>query len=160
MDANTQIASDVHFLVAPLRFIWRSIFWAIFLLIAPVLYLTVPFVLVALAPSSDFGVLALAYLALGPFVASFWLIITRMISRYRRLTADGSPYEASLEGVFVACGWMILGFFGSIAAELIFGFIIGFPRTGNTSGWAAWFAAAPFVTFSPVLLGWMWRRLK
>jgi hypothetical protein len=79
-----------------------------FMALAPLLYLTVPFILIALNPNVNFGVLALIYMALGPFAASFWMIITRMISRYRRLTADGTPYERSLEGVVVACGWMVV----------------------------------------------------
>lgn len=160
MDANTQIASDVHFLVAPLRFIWRSILWAIFLLIAPVLYLTAPFTLIALVPGGDFRMLAGLFMLLGPFAASFWMIITRMLSRYRRMTADGSTYRCSLEGGLVACGWMVIGFFGSLVAEVLFLCMFHTPHTGNTLCWALWFAVAPFVTFSAVLLGWVWRRPK
>ena len=131
-----------------------------FMALAPLLYLTVPFILIALSPNGNFGVLALIYMALGPFAASFWMIITRMISRYRRLTADGTPYQRSLEGVVAACGWMVVGFLGSLAAEVLFLYVFRVPRGGNRLGWAWWFAVAPFVTFAPVLLGWLWRRLQ
>ena len=46
MDTNTQLANDVHFLVAPLRFIWRSILWFIFLFFAPAIFLVVPLLVV------------------------------------------------------------------------------------------------------------------
>ena len=120
MDANAQLANDVHFLTAPLRFIWRSLLWLIFLLLAPLLYWTIPFAFIAIDPNSDFRMLVFAYMALGPFVAAFWTMIVCMVRRYRRMTADGSPYEPSLSGVAAAFGFMLFGFFGSLAAEVAF----------------------------------------
>ena len=151
MDATTQLANDVHFLTAPLRFIWRSILWTIFLLIAPVLYLTVPFILIVLTPNNGvFPMLAFAYMALGPFVSAFWTMIVCMIRRHRRMTADGSPYERSLGGVVAAFGFMFFGFFGSLAAEV--GFVLLFH--GVSKGPLVFFSFAPFAVFAPLLLLW------
>ena len=128
------------------------------LLVAPVIYLTVPFILIALNPNGNWHVLALIYILFGPFAASAWMIITRMVSRHRRLTADGTPYKRSLEGILVACGWMVVGFIGSAIAEFIFliAFYAIFGKVSSTGGWLLWFAIAPFATFSPVILGWAW----
>ena len=58
MDANTQLANDVHFVTAPFQFIWRSILWLLFLLFAPLIFLTVPFILIATDPNADFGMIS------------------------------------------------------------------------------------------------------
>src|SRR5271157_462698 len=112
MDANTQLANDVHFLTAPLRFLWRSILTFSFLLLAPLLYWTIPFAFVAIDRNSDFRMLVFAYMALGPFVSAFWTMIVCMVRRYRRMTSDGRPYQRSLGGVAAAFGFMLFGFFG------------------------------------------------
>jgi hypothetical protein len=127
-----------------------------FLLFAPAIYLIVPFILIAAEPNGKNNLLATIYILLGPFAASAWTIITRMVSRYRRITADGTPYERSLKGVCIACAWMVIGFVVSATAEFIFLLVWRVPR--STGDWLAWFAIAPFVTFSPVILGWVLRN--
>ena len=99
MDATTQLANDMHFLTAPLRFIWRSILIFLLLFFAPLLYWTIPFACIAVDPNSDFRMLVFAYMALGPFVSAFWTMIVCMVRRYRRITSDGRPYQRSLGGV-------------------------------------------------------------
>ena len=165
MDATTQLANDVHFLTAPLRFLWHSLLWLIFLLLAPLLYWTIPFAFVAVDPNSDFGTLAFAYMALGPFVSAFWTMIICMLRRYRRMTSDGRPYERSLGGVAAAFGFMLFGFFGSLAAELLFCFLFGVPTytsdvAVNAAHWNLWFAGAGFAVFSPIILPLAWRMIK
>jgi len=132
-----------------------------FLLLAPVIYLTLPFILIVAGPNGKHNGLAFIYMLLGPFAASAWTIITRMMSRYRRITADGTPYERSLKGVGIACVWMVVGFVVSAAAEFLFLLVWRVPRSGDATEWTLWFAVAPLVTFSPVLLGllgWAWRK--
>ncbi len=165
MDANTQLANDVHFLVTPLRFIWRSILIFLFLFFAPLLYWTIPFVCIAVDPNSDFRMLAFAYMALGPFVSAFWAMIVCMVRRYRRMTSDGRPYQRSLGGVAAAFGFMLIGFFGSLAAELLFCFLCGVPTYSsdvavNAAHWNLWFAGAGIAVFSPLILLLAWRLLK
>ncbi len=164
MDANAQLANDVHFLTAPLRFIWHSLLWFVFLLFAPLLYWTIPFACIAVDPNSDFRMLVFAYMALGPFVSAFWTMIVCMLSRYRRMTSDGRPYERSLGGVAAAFGFMLFGFFGSLAAELLFCFLFGVPTYTsdvpvNAAYWNLWFAGAGIAVFSPVILLLAWRLL-
>lgn len=127
-----------------------------FLLLAPAIYLIFPFVLIATEPNGKHDLLATVYILLGPFVASAWMVITRMVSRYRRITADGTPYERSLKGVGIACVWMVIGFVVSAIAEFIFLLVWRVPRSNGD--WLAWFAVAPFVVFSPVILGWVLRN--
>ena len=158
MDATTQLANDVHFLTAPLRFLWRSILTFLFLLLAPLLYWTIPFAFIAIDPQSDFRMLAFAYMALGPFVSAFRTMIICMLRRYRRMTADGRPYERSMGGVVAAFGFMLYGFFVSLAAELLFGFRFGVPTytsdvAFNAAHWNLWFAGAGFAVFSPIIDG-------
>jgi hypothetical protein len=130
MDATTQLANDMHFLTAPLRFIWRSILIFLLLFFAPLLYWTIPFACIAVDPNSDFRMLVFAYMALGPFVSAFWTMIVCMVRRYRRMTSDGRPYQRSL-GVAV-----------------------------NAAHWNLWFASAGFAVFSPIFLLLGWRLLK
>ena len=42
MDTNAQLAHDVHFVVAPLRFLWHAVLWLLFLLLAPAIFAIVP----------------------------------------------------------------------------------------------------------------------
>jgi hypothetical protein len=139
--------------------------WFVFLLIAPLLYWTIPFIFVAIDPQSDFHMLAFAYMALGPFVSTFWTMIVCMMRRYRRMTADGRPYEPRLSGVAAAFGFMLLGFFVSLAAELLFCFLFGVPTytsdvAVNASHWNLWFAGAGFAVFSPIILLTVWRLIR
>jgi len=164
MDATTQLANDVHFLTAPLRFLWHSLLRFIFLLFAPLLYWTIPFACIAVDPNSDFRMLVFAYMALGPFVSAFWTMIVCMVRRYRRMTSDGRPYQRSLGGVAAAFGFMLFGFFGSLAAELLFCFLFGVPTytsdvAVNAAHWNLWFAGAGIAVFSPVILLLAWRLL-
>jgi hypothetical protein len=165
-DANVnQLAGDVHFLTAPLRFLWRSLLWFVFLLFAPLLYWTIPFAFIAVDPNSDFRMLAFAYMALGPFVSAFWTMILCMVRRYRRLTSDGRPYERSLGGVAAAFGFMLFGFFGSLAAELLFCFLCGVPTytsdiAVNAAHWNLWFVGAGCSVFFPIIVLLAWRLLR
>jgi hypothetical protein len=152
----------MEFLNKLVRFVLMQIAALGFMLIAPVLYL-IPFVFIVLTPNNDIiPMLAVAMMMSGPFVSAFWTMIVCMVRRYRRITADGDPYEPSLGGMFVATGWMLYGFFGTVVTELLFMFTVhslGNLRGPNPWGWALWFAAAPFVIFSPLLLVWAWRKL-
>ena len=140
------------FLNKLVRFVLMQIAAIGFMLIAPLLYL-VPFIFVVLTPHSDvFSTLALGMMLTGPFVSAFWMMMVCMFRRYRRSTTDGSSYECSLEGSLAATGWMLLGFFGTLVAELVFLFVFHVPRDGDTLGWALWFATAPLVIFSPLII--------
>jgi len=57
MDANTQFANDVHFLVAPLRFLWHALLWLVFLLLAPAIFAIVPVLAVKYASPDEISLL-------------------------------------------------------------------------------------------------------
>jgi len=109
--------------------------------------------------------LVFAYMVLGPFVSAFWTMIVCMVRRYRRVTSDGRPYQRSLGGVAAAFGFMLFGFLGSLAAELLFCFLFGVPTytsdvAVNAAHWNLWFAGAGFAVFSPIILPLAWRTIK
>ena len=57
MDATTQLANDVHFLTAPLRFLWHALLWLLFLLLAPAIFAIVPVLAVRYASSDEIWLL-------------------------------------------------------------------------------------------------------
>ena len=57
MDTNTQLANDVHFLVAPLRFLWHALLWLLFLLLAPAIFAIVPVLAIRYASPDEIWLL-------------------------------------------------------------------------------------------------------
>jgi len=163
MDANTQIANDLHLLTAPIRFLFRCVLALVFLLLAPLLYTAVPFALIAADPNSDFSILALAYLALGPFASAFWLMMVGVLPDVYRTHVEGRIFEANH---FKGFGLMFIGFFGSLGAEALFLFhLFPIPRetsniVANAAQWRSWFAGMGIAAFSPVILLLGWRAIK
>jgi hypothetical protein len=94
-EANiNQLAGDVHLLTAPIRFVFRCVLALIFLLLAPLIYATIPFVCIVADPNSDFSILALAYLALAPFASAFWLMMVGVLPDVYK----GTQGRSSLRG--------------------------------------------------------------
>ncbi len=163
MDANTQIANDLHLLTAPLRFLFRCVLALIFLLLAPLIYATLPFVCIAADPNSDFSMLALAYLALGPFASAFWLMMVGVLPDVYRAQKEGRVFEANHVKGF---GLLFLGFFGSVGADALFLFyLFPIPRERsdiavNAAQWRSWFVGMGIAAFLPVILLLGWRVIK
>ncbi len=163
MDANTQIANDLHLLTAPIRFLFRCLLALIFLLLAPLLYATIPFVCIAADPNSDFSMLALAYLALAPFASAFWLMMVGVLPDVYRAQKEGRVFEANHVKGF---GLMFVGFFGSLGAEALFIFyLFPIPRESsdiavNAAQWRSWFGGMGIAAFLPVILLLGWRLIK
>jgi hypothetical protein len=163
MDANTQIANDLHLLTAPIRFLFRCVLALLFLLLAPLLYSVIPFVCIALDPNSDFSILALWFLALGPFASAFWLMMVGVIPDVYRAQKEGRVFQADHVKGF---GLMFLGFFGSLGAEALFLlYLFPIPRyTENTvinaSHWRSWFTGMGIAAFLPVILLLGWRLIE
>ena len=163
MDANTQIANDLHLLTTPIRFLLRCVLALVFLLLAPLLYAAVPFACIAADPNSDFSILALAYLALGPFASAFWLMMVGVIPDVYRAQKEGRVFEANhLKGF----GLMFVGFFGSLSAEALFLFyLFPIPRytentVTNAAQWRSWFGGMGIAAFFPVILLLGWRAIR
>lgn len=163
MDANTQIADDLHLLTAPIRFLFRCVLALLFLLAAPLIFSVVPFLCISLDPNSDFSMLALAYMALAPFASSFWLLIVSVMPEVYRAQKEGRVFEANH---FKGFGLMFIGFFGSIGAEALFLFyLFPIPRetsdiAANAANWRSWFAGMGIAGFLPVILLLGWRLIK
>jgi hypothetical protein len=163
MDANNQIANDLHLLTAPIRFLFRCVLALLFLLAAPLLFSVVPFLCIALDPNSDFSMLALGYMALAPFASAFWLMMTGVIPDVYKAHKECRVFEADHAKGF---GLMFLGFFGSLGAEALFLFyLFPIPRytentIANVSNWRSWFAGMGIAGFLPVILLVGWRLIK
>jgi hypothetical protein len=163
MDANTQIANDLHLLTAPIRFVFRCLLAVLFLLLAPLLYATIPFLCIATDPNSDFSILALAYMALAPFASAFWLMMVGVIPDVYKAHKEGLVFEANH---FKGFGLMFIGFFGSLGTEALFLFyLFPIPRessniVANAAQWRSWFAGMGIAAFLPVILLLGWRLIK
>jgi len=163
-EANiNQLAGDVHLLTAPIRFLFRCVLALLFLLLAPLLYSVIPFVCIAADPNSDFSMLALAYMALGPFASAFWLMMVGVVPDVYRAHKEGRVFEGNHAKGF---GLMLLGFFGSLGAEALFLFYVSpIPRyteniVANAAQWHSWFAGMGIAAFFPVILLLGWRLIN
>ncbi len=154
MDANTQLARDVHFLTAPLRFILRSILWFIFLFFAPAILLVVPLLVVHFFPGDDaIGLLKVLLGVLGPFACAFWLVIASAYPAARQAVREGRRYRAGLRGHPKAIAFMVIGFFISAAAML------WVATSSQHDSDMVWFVKAYVAVFSPMIILAGWRVL-
>ena len=154
MDATTQLANDVHFLTAPLRFIWRSILTFLFLLFAPAIFLVVPLLVVHYFPGDDaIGLLKVLLGVLGPFACAFWLVIASAYPAARQAVREGRRYRAGLRGHLKAIAFMVIGFIMSAAAVLFVA--VRCPSDSDT----IWFVKAYLAVFSPMIILAGWRVL-
>jgi|SRR5271157_145147 len=138
----------MEFLRALGRFILAQIAIIAFLMFAPALMLAVPFVLIAHG-CRDLAPLALLEMAAGPFVSAVWTAFFLSFRRVRRMTTFGNR-TAYKPDHLAACGWALLGFFGTLVSEAAFYFLFRAVSDSPT----VFFALAPFAVFSPLILVW------
>lgn len=124
-------------------------------LAAPVLFVVVPFVVIAMNPGADLSMFSTAYLLVGPLAAAFWMIILchlpLAIRAYRVGRLD--EYKAKkggTRGVLKGIGFMILGFGCSFAAEVVL--LVLFGSVHTQAEYVRFFMLAPFAVFAPVLV--------
>jgi hypothetical protein len=136
------------------RFIVTQLAILGFLLLAPVIFVGVSLFVVAGGAGENPGGLAFLYMAAGPFVSAAWTCVVCQVRRVMRETTFGDrlSYTWTLGGQLAGFGWMLYGFFGTLVAEVVFVFLFH----GVSRSPVAFFAVAPFVVFSPLLLSWMW----
>ena len=163
-EANiNQLAGDLHLLTSPIRFLFRCVLALIFLLLAPLLYATIPFIFIAADPKSDFLMLALAYMALAPFASGVWLMIIGVLPDVYRAQKEGRVFQGKH---FKGFGLMFLGFISSLSAEALFLFcLFPMPRytentVANAAQWHSWFLGMGIAGFLPVILLLGWRLIK
>jgi len=79
-----QLASDVHFLTAPLRFIWGMFVWAIVLLLSPFLLIATLVFGTHFMSRDEIDLVKVLLVVVGPFAFDFWWITIRHVSsRYK-----------------------------------------------------------------------------
>lgn len=80
-DANrNQLASDVHFLTASLRFVWGMLMWAVLLLLSPLLLVFVLVFGIHAMSADEIGLAKVLLVVIGPFAFDFWWITIRHVS--------------------------------------------------------------------------------
>jgi len=84
-EANrNQLASNVRFLTAPLKFLWGMFIWAIVLLLSPFLLVFVLVFGIHFMSPDEIGLMKVLLVVLGPFAFDFWWITIRHVSsRYK-----------------------------------------------------------------------------
>ena len=105
-EANlNQLASDVHFVTAPLRFLWHALLWFLFLLLAPAIFAIVPVLALKYASPDEISLLKWAFGVLAPFVSTFWYLIIAMIPAHKR-GERGLAFHLKafgVDGIWVSC---------------------------------------------------------
>jgi hypothetical protein len=150
MDTNTQLAGDVHFLTAPLRFLWRSILILLFLLFAPAILAIVPVFAIRYASPDEIWLLKWLFGVIGPFASTFWFLIIAMIPAHNR-------GERGLAFHLKSFGAMAIGFL--VSAGTMFLFASNYDVRSNWDD-RAWFTGAWLCLLSPFALLYVWRLVK
>jgi hypothetical protein len=147
----------MEFLRAIGRFILTQLAILGFLLLAPAILVGVSLFAIAGGAGSNPGFLAFFYMAAGPFVSAVWTAFSMSLRRVLRTTTFGNrtAYDSfSFRTQAISCGWALFGFLGTLVAEVAF--VILFQCVSRSP--AVFFAVAPFVVFSPLLLVWARNR--
>ncbi|MGO9862341.1 MAG: hypothetical protein ACLPLR_01915 [Terriglobales bacterium] len=150
MDANTQMASDIHFLTAPLRLLSHALLWLVFPLCAPAIFLIVPILAVKYASADEICLLRWAFGVLGPFATAFWFVIIAMIPAHNR-------GERGLGFHLKSFGATAFGFLVSAAA--MFFFATNYDVCYNWND-PAWFTGAWLALLSPFAFLYAGRLVK
>ncbi len=155
MDSRTeanlnQLAGDVHFLTAPLRFVWHALLWFLFLLLAPAIFAIVPVLAVKYASPDEIWLLKWAFGVLGPFASTFWFLIIAMIPAHKR-------GERGLRFQIKSFGSMFFGFAVSAAAMFLFATNYDVRYNWDDRGW---FTGAWLALLSPFALLFVWRLVR
>jgi hypothetical protein len=150
MDTNTQLANDVHFVVAPLRFLWHAVLWLLFLLLAPAIFAIVPVLAIRYASPDEIWLLKWLFGVLGPFATAFWFLIIAMLPACNR---DGRGLLFHIKSF----GVMAFGFVLSAGAMFMF-------ATNDTVRYEwddrGWFTGASLCLLSPFAILYIWRLLR
>ena len=144
----------MEFLRAIGRFILTQLAILGFLLLAPAILVGVSLFAIAGGAGRNPGFLAFFYMAAGPFVSAVWTAFFMSLRRVLRTTTFGNRTAAScgMRVQIASCGWALVGFLGTIAAEVSFN--LAFHAVSKSP--TVYFAVAPFAVFAPLLLLCAW----
>ncbi len=129
----------------------RAFAIAAFVIVAPVLYVTVPFIAVANVHGNYETMMMFTggYMLLGPFVAAFW---TMFILNWMNIHAGKEKYSLGKNiGIMFAAG------VGSVLAEAVLVLVQCFTQVFGSRLYASdmfnhFYVVAPFAVFAPVLV--------
>jgi hypothetical protein len=79
-----QPSNDVHFLTAPLRFVWGMLMWAVFLLLSPLLFVVVLVFGIHIMSADEIALTKVLLVVLGPFALTLWWIVVRRVTNHWR----------------------------------------------------------------------------
>jgi amino acid permease len=84
-EANlNQLASDVHFITAPFRFLWHMFLWAGFLLVIPIIFIAIVVFGLPYISGDELSLLKVLEVVLGPFAFTLsWIIFTHFSHHHR-----------------------------------------------------------------------------
>jgi hypothetical protein len=150
MDTNSQLANDVHFLVAPLRFVWHALLWFLFLLLAPAIFAIVPVLALKYASPDEIWLLKWLFGVLGPFASTFWFLIVAMIPGHNRGERGLLIHIKSFGAI--ACGFVL-----SAGAMFMFAANYTVRYEWDDRGW---FTGASLCLLSPFATLYVWRLLR
>ncbi len=138
------------------RLIVLSIVLLVFFGSAPLFYTVVPFwCLFHPSPYFCSRDMATVVMLTGPFACGFWMTVICHWHTVRKAQSEGRIDRwRETEGGMVctvgkSIGFMVMGWFGSALAELIFS-LVSRPLLWTFTGRLAFFAMAPFAVFAPV----------
>jgi hypothetical protein len=140
----------------------------LFVVAAPVIYLTVPFAVVIANPASNLWWLVAAYMVSGPVASAFGMILICHWSSFHTARLSGktiTEWRAANGGmrrtVWKAIGFMCLGLVGTVISETIFCIVFHFLIVPpNAVSYLVFFAMAPFAVYAPVILTVVIRRRR
>ena len=144
------------------RMIFFNIVLILFFLSAPLLYLAVPFWFLATHKNlSDINTFGTIYLCAAPFACAFWMQVVCHYQTARKARLAGVRDWREAEGGFThtfakSIGFWFLGFFGTIAALIVFCHFAR-PLLHSATGRLEFFALAPLAVFAPVIGVWLYR---
>jgi len=84
MNSRANFNSDLHFLMAPLRFVWGMLLWAVFLLASPFLLIAVLLYGIHIMSPDEITLTKVLLVVLGPFALALWWIVVRRVSNHCR----------------------------------------------------------------------------
>jgi|HubBroStandDraft_5_1064220.scaffolds.fasta_scaffold53546_2 hypothetical protein len=133
--------------------------------LAPLAFVTLPFVAIYNHPYANFAGLGEMLFVIGPVSCAFYMLFVVHYPAVHRARLEGrlATWRESEGGivntVLKSCAYMFGSLFASVVVEFLYVAAWHLPN-GSPALLYVWFAAYPFVTFSPILLLLVARELR
>lgn len=139
------------------QWVVSTFWWAVAMLVGPVVLLVAPFFFVAVGDKAEeIHDMAMLYLVVSPFVVCFWTVI---VNRYCNIKDDPDSEVLSKRAVSFV-GAFLLGFIMPVVAESLYIFLSkGMADVTDRMAWFLWVAGLEVAAISPIILLWARRKL-